>query len=149
MTDEEYWRVTRRLAVEMGEALNLSKPPTMFERLWAQQSRLGEISELERMLEPPTIRAQSKRLKLWNDLVRAETYSLLRKACGRWAQLPDVIAKGLQPFPGHVVANAPQFLKMKLNKRFPRSSYGDDARIEYLARGMAGIMIGKSPMKGF
>ena len=35
---------------------------------------------------------------------------------------------------------------MKRNKRFPRSNYGNDARIDYLARGMAGILVGVSPM---
>jgi hypothetical protein len=37
---------------------------------------------------------------------------------------------------------------LKRNTRFPRSAYGDDSRIEYLARGMAGVLAGKSPMTG-
>jgi hypothetical protein len=37
---------------------------------------------------------------------------------------------------------------MKQNARFPRSTYGDDARVDYLARGMAGVMCGVSPMTG-
>jgi hypothetical protein len=52
----------------------------------------------------------------------------------------------MQPFPDHVVANAGQFLSMKQNKRFPTSAYGDNVRVEYLARGMAGVMVGISPM---
>jgi len=148
MNDVEYWRTTQKLAVELGQSLNLFKPPVWSERVWAEQQRLSEITALERMLKPPTIEAQAKRRKIWTDLVEANTYASLRKVCGRWSQLPDVRWKGLVPFPGHVVANSQHFLSMKLNKRFPRSSYGDDARLEYLARGMAGVMTGRSPMTG-
>ena len=35
---------------------------------------------------------------------------------------------------------------MKRNRRFPRSSYADESRLEYLARGMAGVMMEVSPM---
>jgi hypothetical protein len=38
--------------------------------------------------------------------------------------------------------------EMKKNARFPKSNYSDDARVDYLARGMAGVMCGKSPMTG-
>ena len=37
---------------------------------------------------------------------------------------------------------------MKKNERFPKSTYGDDSRIEFLARGMAGVMINLSPLTG-
>jgi hypothetical protein len=46
------------------------------------------------------------------------------------------------------VRNAAAFLSMKENARFPKSTYSDDARVDYLARGMAGVMCGKSPMTG-
>jgi len=51
-------------------------------------------------------------------------------------------------FPGHVLENAAQFLSMKCNKRFPRSKYSHDARIDYFARGMAGVLAGRSAMTG-
>jgi hypothetical protein len=35
---------------------------------------------------------------------------------------------------------------MRRNKRFPTADYADDARMEYLARGMAGAILGVSPM---
>jgi hypothetical protein len=44
--------------------------------------------------------------------------------------------------------NAAQFISMKKNQRFPKSEYGDDSRIEFLARGMAGVIVGVSPMTG-
>ena len=44
--------------------------------------------------------------------------------------------------------NAAAFLSMKKNARFPRSTYADDARVDYLARGMAGVLCGVSPMTG-
>ena len=37
---------------------------------------------------------------------------------------------------------------MKKNKRFPKSPYGDDSRLEFLARGMAGVIVDLSPMTG-
>lgn len=148
MSAQQYWLTARRVAVEMGEAMNLKRPPSRIDLLWAEQEREQEVHELERTLKPPSIEAQARRRTIWNDLVRATTYAALRKVCGRWAQLPDVRRKGLTPFPQHVRENAGSFLSMKGNKRFPRSTYGDDARLEYLARGMAGVLCGVSPMTG-
>jgi hypothetical protein len=81
-------------------------------------------------------------------LLRADTHSDVRKVCERWSCLPSVVGDGLTPFPDHIRANAAQFLAMKRNQRFPTSAYGDDARIEFLARGMAGVMVNLSPMTG-
>jgi len=148
MSAQEYWLTDRRLARELGQAANLAKPPRSVELYWAEGQRLGEIRGLERMLSPFKIEAEVARRKIWNQLVNASTYAELRKACGRWAQLPDVRRAGLTPFPSHVIENAAQFLAMKKNKRFPHSSYGDKARIDYLARGMAGVIAGVSPMTG-
>jgi hypothetical protein len=148
MTPEDYWLTTNRVAVELGERLNLRKPPTFVDRLWAEQQRNDEIFWLEHALKPATIQAWKKRRKIWTDLLRATTYASLRKACGRWARLPDIRALGMTPFPEHVLQNVAQFFAMKQNKRFPTSNYGDDARLEYLARGMAGVLAGISPMTG-
>jgi hypothetical protein len=52
----------------------------------------------------------------------------------------------MTPFTEHVEQNAAHFLSMKRNTRFPRSSYRDDARMDYLGRGMAGVLVGVSPM---
>lgn len=146
MSSEQYWLTTRRFAVEMGEEVDVKKPPVWMERWWAEQERAQEIYWLARTLNPPPIRAAVARRKIWNDLVRADTYAALRKACGRWAQLPDVRRAGLSQFSRQVLRNASQFFNMKRNQRFPRSSYGDNARLEYLARGMAGVVCGLSPM---
>jgi hypothetical protein len=35
---------------------------------------------------------------------------------------------------------------MKRNPRFPRSAYADESRLEYLARGMAGVICEVSPV---
>jgi hypothetical protein len=148
MTPEHYWLTTRRLAVEMGHAVNLSRPPMNMDRLWAERQKEDEIHSLERELNPPGIEAVDKRRKIWDDLVQAHTYAALRKVCGRWAHLSDIRRSGTTPFPRHIVRNAAAFLLMKQNARFPRSSYGDDARVDYLARGMAGVMCGVSPMTG-
>ena len=146
MSPEVYWLTSRRVANGLGENVNLHKPPVSMDLAWAERQKAEEIFWLERTLNPPRVGAVAKRRKVWNDLFRANTYAALRKACGRWAQLPDLRCAGMTPFPQHVVQNAAQFLFMKRNKRFPRSNYGDESRLEYLARGMAGVLCGVSPM---
>jgi len=39
----------------------------------------------------------------------------------------------IDSLPDHVRSNAAQFIAMKRNERFPKSDYGDDSRIEFLA----------------
>lgn len=146
MSPADYYLTTRRVAVELGENLNLKKPPTGMDVWWAEHQRSEELFWLRQDLDPRRIEAQSTRRRIWNDLVRSNTYAALRKACGRWARLPDVRGAGLVCFPKHVVTNAAQFLSMKQNRRFPRSNYADDSRLEYLARGMAGAVLGMSSM---
>jgi len=144
----QYWLTSRQVAVRLGKTVNLKKPPGLSDLYWAERQQNQEIFWLERAANPPKAEAQRRRRKIWNDIVRATTYAALRKACGRWTRLPDVISSGLICFPTHVIDHAAQFLMMKRNKRFPHSQYGDDARIEYLARGMAGAIVGVSPMTG-
>jgi hypothetical protein len=75
---------------------------------------------------------------------------VLEKVCEQWASLRDVRAQGLGVFPNHVLANAREFLRMKRDRRFPKSNSPavDESRLEYLARGMAGILAHVSPMTG-
>lgn len=146
MTSAQYYQTTRRLAQELGEQVNLKKPPSNMDIWWAESQRQEEIYWLKKDLNPFRIQPQRARRKIWNDLIKANTYASLRKACGRWARLPDVRGAGLVCFPGHVVANAAAFLSMKQNQRFPRSNYGDDSRLTYLARGMAGAILKMKPM---
>lgn len=148
MTPEAYWMTTQRLSKQMGIPANLVRPPVEMELWWAQQERDSEIIRMQRELDPRKPEAEATRRKVWDDLVKADTYAALRRACGRWARLPDIRRRGMTPFPEHVIQNAAQFLSMKRNKRFPRSTYSDDARIDYLARGMAGALAGKSPLTG-
>lgn len=148
MTPQHYWLTTQRLTAEMGHPVNLARPPRETDLWWAERQKEDEIHSLQRELNPPGIEATNRRRKVWDDLVGAGTYAAVRKACGRWAQLSDVRRSGTTPFPRHIVQNAASFLSMKHNVRFPRSTYGDDARVDYLARGMAGVMCGVSPMTG-
>jgi hypothetical protein len=146
MSPEEYWRTSRQMARDLGEKVNLKRPPRLVDRWWAEQKLAQEISELEEALSPPSVLAQARRRKIWKDLIHAGTHATLRKACGRWARLPDVRYAGMTTFPENILANTAQFLAMKRNKRFPSSDYADNARLDYLARGMAGVMVGVSPM---
>ena len=147
LTAADYWLTTNRLAVELGQPLNLKRPPTSMDLWWAESERRKEISWLERLMRPQT-ESQLEGKNIWRDLVQASTLASVRKACRRWGKLPAVRRSGLTPFPEHVMTNAAQFLAMKKNKRFPTSAYGDDSRIEFLALGMAGIMANVSPMTG-
>jgi hypothetical protein len=148
MSAWDYYLATRRLTAEFDQRTNLEKPPTSVDLEWADSQRNEEMIWLERLLKPARPKAEAAGKKIWRDLLRATTYADVRKACGRWSRLPTVRGAGLTPFPDHVRTNAAQFLAMKRNERFPKSSYGDDSRIEYLARGMAGIMVSRSPMTG-
>jgi hypothetical protein len=148
MSPQQFWLTTKKTAAELDKPLNLQRRPTPTELKWAEQERDGEVQGLERQLRLPSIDARAARRKIWAELVRADSYSALRKVCGRWARLPDVRRRGMTSFPMHVVENAAQFLSMKQNKRFPRSDYGDDSRLEYLARGMAGVLCGVKAMTG-
>lgn len=148
MKPDHYWLTTQRLTKEMGYPVTLSRPPINIQLQRAEQEKQGEIRSLEMELNPPGLQALDRRRKIWDDLIRADTYAALRKACGRWAQLADVRSSGTTPYPRHIVRNAAVFLLMKKNGRFPRSPYGDDARVDYLARGMAGVLCDLSPMTG-
>jgi hypothetical protein len=148
MSPKKYWLTNRRLYARAGQKVNLNKPPTRFDLEMSEWHRASEIRDLEQVLTPPKFEAQANRRKIWDELVKAATYSSLRKVCGRWAQIPDVRRAGLTPFPKHVLENAGQFISMKTNKRFPRSRYGENARLDYLARGMAGAIVGVSGMTG-
>jgi hypothetical protein len=144
----DYYLATRKLTSEFDQLTNLERPPTSVDLEWADSQRNEEIIWLERLLKPTRPKAEGAGKKIWRDLLRSTTYADVRKACGRWSRLPAVRGTGLTPFPDHVRTNAAQFLAMQTNKRFPKSSNSDDSRIEYLARGMAGIMVSRSPMTG-
>ena len=142
----EYWRVQQQMLTEFVSNIDLGRVPTKDDIEFADHDLKEEIYGLEQTLIPRKIHAQRQRRKIWDDLTRATTHAAVRKACDRWSELVDVRTSALTPFPDHIRANFAQFLSMKLNKRFPRSNYGDDARIDYLARGMAGVLVGVSPM---
>ena len=115
-----------------------------------QGFKQSEIMELEKYLNPSKIPLAAERRQLWNALYRVQTLSALRNVCEEWASLRDVRAQGLVVFPNHILANANEFLRMKKDERFPKSDSPavDESRLEYLARGMAGILTDVSPMTG-
>jgi len=146
MSAPEYWRASEQMASNFDKSVDLGSRPDAVQIDWAQSSLQEEVCRLEQALTPKRIEVQLQRREIWDELVRANTHSALEKACDRWSRLSDVGVRGLTPFPEHVLANASQFFAMKRNKRFPRSDYGDDSRMDYLARGMAGVVVGVSPM---
>jgi len=143
MTPAEYLFRTRKLSIKMGAKVEDPwRMPSDVEIWWAKTRQEEEIADLKRLLASPSLRTNNKGRAIWRDLCNATTYAQLRKACGRWAQLPDVRRSGRTPFPEHVLNHAAEFLRMKRDKRFPKSDYADDSRIDFLARGMAGLLVG-------
>ena len=155
MGEDEYLRIND-LAIEKisGKKEQTPKAPIetdlFVQRHWANGQKQSEIAELERYLKPSKIALEAERRQLWNALWRAHTLPALRDVCDQWASLRDVQAQGLVVFPNHILANAKEFLRMKKDKRFPKSDSPavDESRLEYLARGMAGILADVSPMTG-
>jgi hypothetical protein len=122
------------------------KPFTNSEREWAELERERQVSRLEQQLKPKKIQAQVRRREIWEALIRAHTVEAVQKACLRWECLADVQAKGFASSAAFVSSHAEQFLRMKRNRRFPRSDYSDESRLTHIARGMAGVVMGLSPM---
>ncbi len=127
---------------------------------FAELERRGRIAELEQQLKPrETIYTRAERRKTWEALIRARTLPALREICEEWKRwivrsarfykkLPggEIQVMGF-PGPDYVLANHKEFFRMKgPHTRFPKSSYADESRLEYLARGMAGVIVGVSPM---
>lgn len=121
-------------------------PLRIWER-WAEGVREQRIAEILAM-KPREVYARAERREIWNSLWRARTRPALDRACAKWKGLADVQAIGMSVFVDHVLANAKAFLEITRNPRFPRSAASDDSRLDNLARGMAGVMAGVSPMTG-
>ncbi len=118
-------------------------------RDYAEYKRDGEIITLERWLRPKDTPPRAVRRDIWETLsTRNSPPVAIENACEQWKRLADVRANGLTCFPDHVTANLDGFLRIKRDPRYPGSSSAaaDDARLDHLARGMAGIMADYSPI---
>jgi hypothetical protein len=149
--DLEWWRkATLKEIISLLRFHNdhpeVRKSFTDGEREWAELERERQVSRLEQQLKPKKIQAQAKRREIWEALIRAHTVEAVQKVCQPWERLADVQAKGFATSAALVMSHAEQFLRMKRNRRFPRSEYSDESRLVYIARGMAGVMMGLSPM---
>jgi hypothetical protein len=84
---------------------------------------------------------------LWDALVRARTQEQVRQACERWERWLHP-SFGLHSYPQQLAERARDFLKIKRDKRFPKSlrPSSDAKKLEQLARGMAGTDVGISPI---
>ena len=148
-TDLEWWRkaTLKEIIGLVRDDAEVGKSFTDSQREWAELERERQVSRLEQQLKPKKkIHAEVKRREIWEALIRAHTVEAVQEACQRWECLADVQAKGFASSPAFVSSHAEQFLRMKRNRRFPRSDYSDESRLAYIARGMAGMMMGLSPM---
>ena len=139
MSLEEYWAhvCTRRLP----KAPEVPWPPLSANRELAETMWAEEIAQLTRLTDAKAIERRQSGFEIWQALWQATTPAAVKKACRRWADL-----NAEDPFPKHLVALINQFLAMKSDPRFPRSPGADDARLNYMAAGMAGVCIGISPL---
>jgi hypothetical protein len=93
---------------------------------FAELERKAEITGLERWLKPRETPSRAARRKNWETIADPEASTkAIEQACEEWKRLPEVRALGAAVFADHVQA---------------------DSRLEYLARGMSGIMVGASPI---
>jgi hypothetical protein len=119
------------------------KPITKVDLQYAEFEREGEIAALERHLNPRAIREDKARRAAWDALIAADTVAAVERACKAWVKVLGWRARG---FADHVEVNAGELIRIKRDPRFPRSRYADEERLEHLARGMAGVMTGVSPL---
>jgi hypothetical protein len=115
---------------------------------WAHQSRERQRDLLSLIKElgdqPKNKKARLASFRAWEALWQADAADAVQEACAAWDRLP---ARYRDPLVSEVVAkHSEEFVRMKDDSRFPRSPWADEARISYLAKGTAGLMLGVSPL---
>jgi len=104
--------------------------------------------------EQLTIRVEVRRTRawppepgLWDALIRARTPEAVRRVCKRWEKWLHP-GSGLRVYPQRLAKHAREFLKIMRNDRYPRSPRpsSDEKRLDFFARGMAGVDVGISPL---
>jgi hypothetical protein len=119
--------------------------PRWLWELIAERLRQAEIRRL-RTMTPRDVRALEQRRQIWSALWKARTRRGIERACDQWSKLADVRGSGRDVFPAYVVAHVSTFLEITRSPYLPNRPGADESRIDYLARGMAGVMTGRSPM---
>jgi hypothetical protein len=127
------------------ESLIVQNPANL---AWAEKEQQKEVAWLKSSLQPRQIEKAAEGRKIWNGLVAAQALPALKETCDSWARLRNLRSGSSSYFPAdfHILANTDQFFSMKRNVRFPRSDSASDSRLEFLARGMAGVLADVSPM---
>ena len=129
-------------------------PPLAAHRAQVERLQKEELAWLKQRFEPERILARSRGLKIWDALWRARTIPTLADACKRWIGLhheedwdhESLLPPGRNVYPVRILDHAKQFLAMERDRRFPRSEHANNSRRDYLARGMAGLDLGLSPL---
>lgn len=116
-------------------------------KVWVRQSQERQrdlLSLIEEFEQPKNRKARLASFQVWQALWQADSGVAVSKACAAWDKLT---ARYRDPLVSETVAkNNEEFVRMKDDLRFPRSRWADEARISYLARGTAGLMMGISPL---
>lgn len=113
---------------------------------FAERQREAEIAALEHWLKPREKAISAERRKTWETLAAPNaSLKAVERSCEEWKNFPDVCAQGFGVFPDHGIVNVEEFQRMKRDQRYPGPD-ADKSRMEHLARGMAGVMVGASPI---
>lgn len=106
----------------------------------AESERESRVKWLEgqlRLDQPAQLSLKKRSEEVWRSLWHARTAQGVRAACKEWQSLLDSPSR----YPSHILEFEAEFRQMKRDARFPRSGYADDSRIDYLSRGIAGLMV--------
>jgi hypothetical protein len=110
----------------------------------SQERQVDLASLIDELSNLKNAKKRFESYRVWEALWQADTGSEVLQACGRWNKLPRRYRDEL--ISGVVSKHCDVFVKMKDDVRFPRSKWADDARISYLAKGTAGLLMGISPL---
>lgn len=128
--------IKAQLRAELEE-LRKFAPKDLGEKYWVEQER----KELERDLRP---RIPDSEPPIWHSLVTAEKAADIRKACQESKRWLNPKWQG-RPYVRELYDHAEQFVRAKRSPYYPRRNSGDEKRIIFFARAMAGISLGLSP----
>lgn len=129
--------VRKQLKVELNELGKLI-PSDLAEEDWLARRKM----EIDREVKP---RVSVSEPTVWTALVNAQTAEDVRKACRQSKRWLNPKWQG-RAYVQKLFDHAKEFVLAKnTNTYYPRSQSGDEKRITFFARAMAGIEMGLSP----
>ena len=110
----------------------------------SQQDQADLRALIKELSQAKNARPRAASFRVWQSLWQADSESAVSRTCDEWLRLPRRYRDELVAH--EVKSHGALFVSMKNDSRFPRSPWADEARIIYLARGTAGLIMGISPL---